>query len=72
MSNYEIEKDVPMIKKRKYPFDEMEVGESFLEPDFRKYHSINTQARTAQRRSGNKKRFTVFNTEDGVRTWRVK
>lgn len=72
---YTIEKGIPVPKKRKYPFDKMEVGDSFLIK-----HDGTTNFRTAigghitahvRRNPGTK--FTSRNTDDGdVRVWRLK
>ena len=59
--NYEIEKNVPLRGRGKYPFNEMEVGDSFFVPS--PFHNKARQAALARngkryrKRSGKPQRF---------------
>jgi hypothetical protein len=66
---FEIEKGIPIPTARRkwddYPFDEMEIGESFFVPG---------STSTAIAAVGNRhkpKRFTARKENDGVRVWRI-
>ena len=73
---YEVEKNIPLpfifrIEKRKYPFEEMEVGDSFFitlkEKDLRKRQiSISS----AGKHLGPKK-FITRKCDGGIRCWRI-
>ena len=80
---YKIEKDVPLssynIKSRKYPFDQMEVGDSFFAP----YPDAKKARQNAISRNKGKYRklpkniavqrhFVTRTVEGGVRIWRTK
>jgi hypothetical protein len=76
MADYTIEKGVPISpqkrpgagRKSKYPFRDMEVGDSFMEPGV-----APKAARCAACRSGRRlnKKFMTRTVEGGVRVWRV-
>jgi hypothetical protein len=76
---YEIEKNIPMKTRGKYPFNEMEVGDSFFVPN--PFHNKARQAALARngkryrKRAGKTQRFVtrtaVHMTATGVRIWRV-
>lgn len=72
---FKIEKRVPLPSPRKhggeskYPFRDMEVGDSFIVKGS-DGNSIRSTASNAGRRLGRK--FTVANEEDGHRIWRIK
>lgn len=67
---YEIEKSIPFPHEaKKYPFDEMDVGDSFFVPN-KKSGAISGSKQIAQRRTGFK--FVCRNVDGGVRVWRVK
>ena len=80
---YKIEKDVPLssynIKSRKYPFDQMEVGDSFFAPypDAKKARQ-NALARNAgpykksPKHVDFQRHFVTRTVEGGVRIWRTK
>lgn len=85
---FEIEKDVPIPETRqgrgsKYPFAEMEVGDSFLvEPeedpnlgvvDEEEYAKVRGRVSNVAYKYGkdHDKKFTVRQTDEGVRVWRV-
>lgn len=61
----------------KYPFQAMEVGQSFLEPDLMRSGAIRAAAAYHSRpkvRDGEPivpKRFSVRKTEQGFRVWRI-
>jgi hypothetical protein len=67
-----IEKGVPIAGpyswsgNKKYPWEEMEVGDSFLFPEY--LESPYTQAVSA---SKNGREFVVRSTREGFRCWRV-
>lgn len=69
----EIEKNIPTPKKRskwqKYPFSEMEVGDSFL-VGIEKRNSISTTINHHKKRHGGD--FTCRSVEGGIRVWRIK
>lgn len=76
MSNYKVEKGVPMPSKSCFPFGEMEVGDSFLIPlDGNSVHK--TQMKVIQAaRSYSSSIKGIFNiktrkTEEGVRVFRI-
>jgi hypothetical protein len=62
-----IEKNIPLPIK--YPFAQMEVGDSFLLPEGMKRNA----ASVAAMRYGNPlgRRFTIRKTPEGFRCWRV-
>lgn len=72
MSEFEVEKGIPAPETRgkeaKYPWKEMEVGDSFLITEPPKY--IRNMASQAGRVNGLK--FSVRTLPEGVRVWRVK
>jgi len=66
----EIEKNVPrpkLVRMRRYPWIEMEVGDSFLFPATVKHPYV--IARGASRLYDRK--FVVHKTDNGFRCWRV-
>ena len=68
---YEIEKgiEVPNYERyRKYPFEGMEIGDSFLVPHEMK-NRVQASASSYGRRKN--KRFLTRTVESGVRVWRV-
>lgn len=70
MSGFKIEKSVPKpapIRRRKYPWLEMEIGDSFLVPGGRTERLANS-AHGAGKRYGRK--FSTRSVEGGVRVWR--
>lgn len=71
---YEIEKNVPLVNKyrtmRKYPFDGMEVGDSFVVPDRERVNAL--RAMTLTNRKGDGRRFSSRRQLDGsIRIWRT-
>lgn len=83
MSDYKIEKNIPIPpeeaedKTEKYPFDGMEVGDSFLvecEPSMRKVYrsTLEVAALDWAIRRESKAKFTARDAFKGVRVWRVK
>jgi hypothetical protein len=76
MSEYQITNQVPIPKRAGklgkpivYPFEDMNVGDSFLVTDVRKFDaSRNSACKYGQRH--NKKFVTSF-TDEGVRIWRI-
>lgn len=71
---YKIEKHVPAPEDlggmKKYPFDDMEIGDSFFVPNG-KVRNIKQQVQYYQNKTEKRKRFAVREVEGGVRVWRV-
>lgn len=74
MSEYEIEKDIPIPamsaprgRKEKYPWSTMDVGHSFFVPDGN-VKMLNSSASKAKLRTG--RTFVARQVEGGVRVWR--
>jgi len=76
MSDFDIEKNVPLPKhdvfrKRKYPFIEMEVGESFFVKGPKSKVALNGMKSIARYyRDKFNLCFTVKQVEGGIRCWR--
>lgn len=74
MSEFTIEKGIPVPKqigagrKTKYPFDLMEVGDSFLVTDL-KVKTISRSCGTYGKRL--ERKFTSRTVDGGVRVWRT-
>ena len=76
---YKVEKDVPIPEnvsrgsKSKYPWDEMEVGDSFFVADADKRKKKSISATISQHRKLNKNfgRFVTRSIDGGLRVWRV-
>lgn len=64
---FQIEKNVPLPKK--YPFDEMEVGDSFEIPDPLKRNTVNIAAKRYEQKTG--KKFVVRLKDKKLRCWRL-
>jgi hypothetical protein len=62
-----IEKGRPI--PRNYPFDKMEVGDSFLIPEYMRHESVYMAAMRYRKKTG--KKFAVRRTADGYCCWRV-
>lgn len=58
----------PRVRRAKYPWNELEVGQSFFVEGAR-LRSMSSTASHAGRRTGRK--FIVRNADSGVRVWRV-
>jgi len=75
MSKFEVEKDIEIPAKRhgpsKYPWAEMEVGDSFFVegPAPKTQRCLAVCAGGQRRRHGT--RFTTRQCENGVRVWRI-
>ena len=79
MSAVQIDKGIPMPdrphgranngRSRRWPWDEMELGDSFLATDATQ-NSISAAGNNASKRTGHK--YTTSKCRDGVRVWRVK
>ena len=71
---YKIEKNVPLIQPRgpkyKYPFTEMEIGDSIFVAGQNPQGGAAVAARAYGRR--NTKTFATASYEGGIRIWRVK
>lgn len=80
MAKIEIQKNVPIpdkIRNRVYPFNEMEVGDSFLCPYIvgKEKYAQGQKVLTAiwrYCRNNKDKKFTSNSTDVGVRVWRIK
>ena len=81
MTEYKIEDGVPMPqcvgglgRKAKYPYRQLEVGQSFFWPNIR-VQSASTSACNTARRIGNGVKFACRNVTEngvkGVRVWRI-
>ena len=77
---YKIEKGIPITHKpnvgggkKKYPFEDMEIGDSFLVPCKKeKAQSVSSTLMGATKREHPKKFTTHYNLEEGgVRIWRI-
>lgn len=70
-----IEKNIPIKKRGKkqlYPFDTMEVGDSFF-AEGKKRNSVYISCREMlERRGMTDRKFTFSVEENGVRVWRIK
>lgn len=70
---YVIEKNVPIEEKRgrkpKYPFDQMEIGDSFLVIDRKDKNIVRAAAHMYGRK--NTITFKTQTVEQGVRVWRI-
>jgi hypothetical protein len=70
---YEIEKDIPVTiksEKAKYPFSEMEVGDSFLVPKGQENAKLHREAAYSHGRKNNVK-FKTKSVAGGTRIWRI-
>jgi hypothetical protein len=68
----QIEKGIPIPQSgsrthaRKYPFDEMEIGDSVLVEDDRVYSAVSVYSKR------NGKKYATRKVEGGIRVWRIK
>lgn len=74
--NYKIEKDIPMPSKfhKKYPFEEMEVGDSLIFCDYSRHNLTlaSNAARNWARKGKHNYKFSIRKTDDNkVRIWRI-
>ena len=73
-----IDKNVPMPKvkaKLKYPFNEMEVGDSFEIPcteETKKDMQVKIASSSGAYGRKNKCKFMTRQTDNGIRVWRIK
>ena len=67
---YEIEKniEIPSNKHQKYPWDDLEVGDSFLMPDGNLNQARSASNSWAMRHNVE---FAVRTVDGGVRVWRI-
>lgn len=73
--SFKIEKGIPLSDRRgkrkaQYPFGDMKPGDSFAIPETVNVDSVRTAASWHGMRNDGQK-FSVRNTEDGYRCWRV-
>jgi hypothetical protein len=67
----QVDKDIPVPTRRSrtlYPYEEMEVGDSFFLEDMPLQQVCNSNLRAAKR-SG--KKFSARTEDGGVRVWRI-
>lgn len=66
-------KPIPQVSARKYPFDQMEVGDSFFVPVTENLDRFRHNLRCAARAFGLRRhqQFTVRTEDGGVRVWRT-
>lgn len=68
-----VDKEIPIPRKQrkhaKWPWHELEVGDSFLMPE-KSINAATAHANTASKSTGHK--YTCRTVEGGVRIWRVK
>lgn len=73
MSEFKIEKGIPVPSHRgapsKYPWEQMEVGDSFFVPAEDTTKNFGSLARTSGKRMGAK--FTSRKLDGGWRVWRI-
>lgn len=69
-TSFSIEKQIPIPGK--YPFDDMDVGDSFFIPPHIRREGVNVAAlRYTKTPKGLNKRFTIRKVPDGFRCWRM-
>lgn len=72
---FKIEKNVPVPEKPspigKYPFAEMNVGDSFLVPGAQA-RRLQSAIQVFRRRVGKDKKFIARDVEGGARCWRIR
>jgi hypothetical protein len=71
MNEIKIEKGLPLVpyNNTRWPFDSMEIGDSFLIPSQTKSSTVSAAARFHSKIKGTK--FSVRKTPDGHRCWRI-
>jgi uncharacterized protein (DUF2249 family) len=66
-----IEKGIPLPSKSKYPWDEMEAGDSFFVKEKRERGKLASACHMRNKKFPPQK-YIVRNFEDGLRVWRIK
>jgi hypothetical protein len=69
-TDFKIDKDIPAPPRLKYPFDIMEVGDSFSLPSSEAIRVGNLARAWGKRHNANAK-FMVRVGDDGARIWRI-
>jgi hypothetical protein len=74
VTEIKIDRDVPLAPRgnsrvSKYPFADMNIGDSFLFPSHRKVTAAGAVCAYARKRTGFK--FATRTTPEGVRCWRI-
>lgn len=73
---FKIDSDVPapssLPGRRRYPFGEMKVGDSFLIADGLDYNRIANSAHSFARANSRGWKFSIRKTPEGHRCWRIK
>jgi hypothetical protein len=69
ISNVEVESGVPLpVERRRYPYAEMQVGDSFVVREVSLQVVCNANYRTGKKLG---RKFVARKVEDGVRVWRT-
>lgn len=69
ISNVEVESGVPLpVERRRYPYAQMQVGDSFVVRSVSLQVVCNANYRTGKKLG---RKFVARKVEDGVRVWRV-
>jgi hypothetical protein len=63
---FKIEKGIPMSKRRKYPFAEMEIGDSVFIEGLKSVAEI-----SGSFRGHRPKKFATRQVDGGIRVWRI-
>lgn len=74
MSNYVIEKNIPVLTRSTYPFNVMQIGDSFAFPKSERVRVASAASNYAAKstRNGNSMKFVVRRVNaDTFRVWRV-
>ncbi len=72
MKTYKIEKEValpPMWDRSTYPFEEMEIGDSFFVPGRENCERVRAMA--SYKNKSHMKKFIIRTFSDGIRVWRI-
>lgn len=75
MTKYKVDKNIPIPEKtifcnRKYPFNEMQIGDSFLVKN--KSMPVVSAAKSGFVKKNPNYQFTMRKVKDGIRVWRIK
>lgn len=76
MSNYKVEKGIPIPSRSKYPFGEMEIGDSFLiqlngDRVNNVQMKVNQAAKTYRSASRSDFKIKTRKTDEGLRVFRI-
>jgi hypothetical protein len=70
MIQFKIDKNVPITRRAKWPFQEMEVGDSFAVPSTVPKNTVYSYVSVMTKRL-NKRFIARLQADDSVRVWRV-